>query len=50
MTARVLYRGKIYEVAQKGYLGRSDLYALRSRYSGGADFPALVSDCRKVDA
>ena len=37
----VMYRGKTYEVVYTDYLGRdSGLYGLKSRFSGGAVFPA----------
>ena len=45
----VRYRGKIYEVAYTRYLGRdSDLYGLKSRFSGGAVFPAKKRACRPI--
>jgi hypothetical protein len=46
----VHYQGQIYEVAHRHYLGwDSGLYGLKSRFSGGAVFPARKIDCRPVE-
>lgn len=42
----VVYRGKQYEVAYPKFLGRFDLYGIKSRFSGGSIFPARKADCR----
>jgi hypothetical protein len=45
----VRYQGKTYEVAYTRYLGSdSGLYGLKSRFSGGAVFPAKKRACRPV--
>jgi hypothetical protein len=49
-TMNVRYQGQIYEVAHRHYLGwNSGLYGLKSRFSGGATFPARKVDCRPVE-
>jgi len=45
---RVKYRGQVYTVLEHRYIGDSRLYKLASRFSGGAPFGALKSDCRVV--
>ena len=42
----VKYRGKVYQVLAHSYIGDRRLYKLASRFSGGAPFAALKSDCK----
>lgn len=44
----VKYQGKIYQV-QGFFCGDRTMYFLKSRFSGGSNFPALVSECKPIN-
>ena len=48
MEKMVSYKKKVYRVLQNNYTGDFNLYKLQSRYSDGAPFSALKTNCIEV--